>query len=103
VKKPSPKVRTRLVADHMSNRAKTAIDKLIASGSISQEDLISLCNRKTKKEVSLLSVDQQQDYFKSNRMVLKKEQYLALAKHFHISLLWLWTGHGPQFINTTNN
>lgn len=107
MKKPTTKVRTRLLPGVMNDRAKNAIDKLIASGSISQSDLIILCDKQTKRKVAALPIDQQQEYFQAVRTsrfpLLRKQQYLVLAKHFHINLLWLWTGHGSQFINTTNN
>jgi methionine aminopeptidase len=85
-KNSPPKLRINPEPAAITKRARQAVEKIVASG-VDHHDIARLCDTTV---LSLLD---------GATPTLRRPQFMALATHFNVSLFWLWSGHGPEFIN----
>lgn len=74
----------------ITERARSIVKKLVESG------------KTTYAEVAQLTDSTVLSLLEDGTPLLKETQFNLLAKHYHISLQWLWTGKGPQFTSHNN-
>lgn len=67
-------------------RARRAVETIVASGTDHQE----IARLTDTTVLSLLD---------GATPILRRPQFNALARHFNVSRMWLWTGHGDMFLN----
>lgn len=83
-------VPTKLKADtdpeQITKRARQVVEKIVANGT-SHHDIARLCDTTV---LSLLD---------GAKPTLRRPQFMALARHYNVNLLWLWSGLGCEFIN----
>ena len=70
----------------ITKRARQLVTKLVEDGVTDAHEIARLCDTTV---ASLLE---------GGAPTLRKPQFKALKTHFDVSLMWLWTGHGPQFL-----
>lgn len=94
MKKPSATRKHRLtintVEASITNRARKVVQRLVDEGTPIDE--IARCT-----DTTILAL------LDGASPRLGRPQYMALFKHFDVNPLWLWTGHGPEFISPADS
>lgn len=71
----------------ITDRARAIVQKIVDSGKADHHDIATKCGTTV---LSLLD---------GGRPILHRGHFISLATHYHVAILWLWTGQGPKFIN----
>ena len=74
--------------DGVRKRATTAVKKIVTEKGYEHTDIARLCDTTV---ASLLN---------DASPKLKRQQLKALSTHFGVSMLWMISGHGPEWIDT---
>ena len=72
---------------HIIRRAREIVQELIKSGV-------------THDEISRLTDTTVLSLLDGAAPTLRRPQFNALALHFNVNKLWLWTGYGPKYLLT---
>lgn len=75
----------------ITDRARSIVEKIVSTGRADHHDIASKCGTTV---LSLLD---------GAKPTLQRPHFISLATHYSVSILWLWTGQGPQFIKHNSN